>query len=160
MLETSTGLKPSWHGDSEGLSTSRLTFPSIHLNNLSIVGFLPCQIQAGKDKSSSRNKQKKALPAMVSLIPRMMNPKKSCQRPLICFRMELKVSQQAEKLCDTWTREAEPVHTLTYFSLDNCSVHFQCWGKIQTPKGGKKKKERTAVFLHCAFPEELLFFLF
>lgn len=159
MLETSTGLKPSWHGDSEGLSTSRLTFPSIHLNNLSIVASYLAKSRQEKTSLLQETNKKKALPAMVSLIPRMMNPKKSCQRPLICFRMELKVSQQAEQLCDTWTREAEPVHTLTYFSLDNCSVHFQCWGKIQTPKK-KKKKERTAVFLHCAFPDELLFFLF
>lgn len=70
MLETSTRLKPSWHGDSEGLSASRLTFQSIHLNNPSV------QSQAGKDRSSSRN-QKKTFPAVVWPIPKMLNPKKA-----------------------------------------------------------------------------------
>lgn len=153
MLETSTRLKPSWHGDSEGLSASRLTFQSIHLNNPSV------QSQAGKDRSSSRN-QKKSISCSGLTNTQDAESQKSCQRPLLCFRMELKVSQQAEKLCDTWTRETEPAHTLTYFSLDNCSVHFQCWGKIQTPKGKRKKRERTTVFLYCAFPEKLFFFLF
>lgn len=93
---------------------------------------------------------------MVSVIPKMLNPKAAANLTSNLFQMELKVSQQAEKLCDTWTRGTERVHTLTYFSLGNCSVHFQCWGKIQTPKWKKK----AAVFLYCAFPEELSFFLF
>lgn len=146
MLETSTRLKPSWQGDSEGLSTARLTFQSIHLNNPSILAsYLAKSRQEKTDLPQEINKQtkKKAFKGIFCngfTNTQDAESKKSCQQPLMCFRMELKVSQQAEKLCDTWTRGTETVHTLTYFSLDNCSVHFHCWGKIQTPKGKKKRE--------------------
>lgn len=71
--------------------------------------------------------------------------------------MELKVSQQAEKLSDTWTRETETVHTLTYFTLENCSVHFQHWGEIQTPKE-KRKKGKDSSFPALCIPRGVIIF--